>query len=82
MADVDRIILERTEDGEHWKVQAEGDDVKVHMLRGRGRFEAEPAGRQQDGQELYKVDFGDEDTEGHRIYSSSDGRLKQAVRSV
>jgi len=55
MAEVDKIILERTEDGEHWKVQAEGDDVKGHMLRGRGRFEAEPAGKQQDGQELYST---------------------------
>ena len=47
MADVDKIILERAEDGEHWKVRAEGDEVEGHMLRGRGRFEAEPAGKQQ-----------------------------------
>ncbi len=79
MADVDKIILERTEDGEHWKMQTEGDDVEGHAMK--VRFRGEPAGQQQDGQELYKVDFGGEDTEGHG-YRYSDGRLKRAVRAL
>ena len=81
MADVDKIILERAEDGEHWKMQTEGDEVEGHALRGRGRFAAEPAGQQQDGQELYKVDFGGEDAEGH-AYRWSDGRLKRALQAL
>ncbi len=81
MADVDKIILERTEDGEHWKLQTEGDEVEGHAFRVKGRFEAEPAGKQQDGQELYKVDFEGEDTEGHG-YRISDCRLKHAVRAL
>ncbi len=82
MADVDKITLERTEDGEHWRMQAEGDDVEGHLGKsGELTVEAQPAG-EQDGEQLYKVDFGGDGTEGHRIYSSSDRRLKQAIRPL
>ncbi len=79
MAEVNKIILERSEDGEHWKMQAEGDDVQGHGVK--VRFRGEPAGQQQDGQELYKVDFEAEDAEGHG-WRYSDSRLKRAVRPL
>lgn len=81
MAEVDKIILERAEDGEHWKVQAEGDEAEGHAFKiGKRSIEATPAG-EQDGEQLYRVDFGGEDTEGHG-YRISDGRLKRAVRAL
>ncbi len=79
MTDVDKIILQRTEDGEHWKMQTEGDDVEGHAMK--VGFRGEPAGQGQDGEQLYKVDFGGDETEGHGL-RISDGRLKRAVRAL
>lgn len=96
MADPERIIFERAGDGEHWKVRTEGGDTEGHGFRvrfeneaggdteGHARrlpgFSAEPAG-EEGGEPLYKLDFGGEDTEGHR-YRYSDGRLKREVRAL
>jgi hypothetical protein len=80
MTDPERIILEPAGDGERYRIRTEGGDTEGHTFK-IGKFEVAPDGQDADGNPLFKL-TGDDDAEGHRIYSSSDLRLKQDVRRI
>ena len=66
MADDERIILEKSGDGESWRMRWEGADTERHMPK---RY-SPPTGGVEDVVPVYELDFGDDDAEGHGRFRS------------
>lgn len=60
--EADKITLEPTEDGKHWRVKPAGGDVEGHLMP---VLSIEPAGVDDDGSPVFLVKADGEDVTGH-----------------